>query len=131
MPSGGSPRNAPTCVARPRVQQRGGNWEATQREENRAGRPVGQPIGREEQKVCVYVYARGAMIRVYHSRGVYRASRYYERDRRRKRETGRLGDVTETDRGRYARERDEEKEKKCGARKEKSEGEGDRRRAGG
>lgn len=34
------------------------------------GRPVGRPIGREERKVCVYVCARGPMIRVYHSRGV-------------------------------------------------------------
>lgn len=78
----GSSRNAPwlarsapegaTERKRTRASTKRHDREATERD-NR-GWPAGRPIGREERKVCVYVYARKAMIRVYHSHDVYRAT---------------------------------------------------------
>lgn len=103
MPSGGSPWNArmhrrAAGVACPRAEGQGCNGEeASERargetrsgsdgevgEKERQTEPASRPTDRQggTQGVCLCVCARGLMIRVYHSRGVYR--RPCERDRAR------------------------------------------------
>lgn len=144
-------------VARLRVQRRGGeenarehaettkrhDREATEREKtNGAGQPAGPLADRSAGRNgrCVFcVYARGAMIRVYHSHGVYRAT-----TRGIAREGGREAGRCKGDRWSQIREREKEREgeggeregrdgekEKMRARKENPKGEGNRRRAGG